>query len=132
MAVGILNLSQRSFVKIFEPSNWAAILLGPKTFILFFSKKSVIPFTKGFSGPTMIKSIFLSNINFFNFSKLSVSNLIFSGKGIASLGFDNWISTISQFLILNEGLLTILPSTFSCLFSIKILILLLEMEKLFW
>ena len=42
-------------------------------------------------------------ITIINSSSYRISNLIFSGKGIASLGFGNCISTISQFFILNEG-----------------------------
>jgi len=52
-----LFLLQIDFIKDFEPSSFEAYLLGPKTFILFFFKKSTIPFTKGCSGPTITKSI---------------------------------------------------------------------------
>ena len=38
LAVGILYFLQMFFVKILEPSNCVAILLGPKTLILNFSK----------------------------------------------------------------------------------------------
>ena len=65
-AVGILYLSQIFLVKIFDPSSLAADLFGPKTLILFFSKKSTIPSTSGFSGPTIIKSIPCLVINSFN------------------------------------------------------------------
>ena len=51
-AVGILFSLQIFFIKAFDPSNFAANLLGPKTLILFFFKKSTIPFTNGSSGPT--------------------------------------------------------------------------------
>ena len=51
-AVGILFLSQSFFIKAFDPSSLEAYLLGPKTFTLFFIKKSTIPFTNGSSGPT--------------------------------------------------------------------------------
>ena len=47
------------------------------------------------------------------------------------MGLGNRISIISKFLILNEGLFTISPSAFSCLFFIKFLTLLLEIDKLF-
>ena len=47
------------------------------------------------------------------------------------MGLGNRISIISKFLILNEGLSTISPSAFSCLFFIKFLTLLLEIDKLF-
>ena len=51
LAVGILYFLQIFFVKILEPSSCEAILFGPNTLIFSFSKKSVIPSTKGFSGP---------------------------------------------------------------------------------
>ena len=38
LAVGILYFWQIFLVNIFEPSSWDATLLGPKTFILNFSK----------------------------------------------------------------------------------------------
>ena len=60
---------------------------------------------------TMLEFLLITIINS---SSYRISNLIFSGKGKASLGFGNCISTISQFCILNEGLFTVLPSTFSC------------------
>ena len=44
------------FVTIFDPSSIEAILFGPNILILFFSKKSTTPSTKGFSGPTTNKS----------------------------------------------------------------------------
>ena len=53
-------------------------MLGPKTLILFSSKKSTIPSTNGFSGPTTTRSILLDNIKFFNSSKSSKFNEIFS------------------------------------------------------
>ena len=56
-AVGILYFWQRFFVKIFDPSNWEAALSGPNTLTEEFSKKSTIPSTRGFSGPTISKSI---------------------------------------------------------------------------
>ena len=70
MAVGILYFSHNSFVKILEPSSCEATLLGPKTLILFFFKKSTNPSTKGFSGPTIIKSILFLITVFFISSKL--------------------------------------------------------------
>ena len=57
-----MYFSQSFFVKIFEPSSCEAILFGPKTFMLFFFKKSPIPSTRGFSGPTITISI-LSHID---------------------------------------------------------------------
>ena len=77
LAVGILFLAQIIFIKAFEPSNLEAYLLGPKTFTLFFFKKSTIPFTKGSSGPTTTKSILYNFINFKNFLKFSISTSIF-------------------------------------------------------
>ena len=47
-------------VNIFDPSSWEAFLFGPKTIILCFSKKSVIPFTNGTSGPIISNWIFFS------------------------------------------------------------------------
>ena len=49
-----------SLVNFFDPSNWAAFLLGPKAFIPFFVNSSTIPFTRGISGPCTTKSIFFS------------------------------------------------------------------------
>ena len=43
LAAGILNLVHKFFIKIFEPSNCDAFLLGPNTLMFLFSKKSVIP-----------------------------------------------------------------------------------------
>jgi hypothetical protein len=76
--VGILCFSHRFLVKILEPSSCEASLLGPKTLILFASKKSTIPSTNGFSGPTIIKSILFNNIKSFNSLKFSKFKLIFS------------------------------------------------------
>ena len=56
-AVGIFFILHTFFINAFDPSNLAAYLLGPKTFILFFSKKSTNPLTKGSSGPIIIRSI---------------------------------------------------------------------------
>ena len=78
ISVGILNFSQIFFVKIFDPSSCEHNLFGPNTFILFFSKKSTKPSTKGFSGPTTTKSILFLLIKFFTCSKLSKSKLTFS------------------------------------------------------
>ena len=60
-----------------------------------------------------------------------MSNLISSGKGIGCIGTGNinWIN--SQFLTLNEGLFTVIPSTLIQFPSIKLFILFLENEKLF-
>ena len=52
--------------------------MGPNTLILFFSKKSTIPSTKGFSGPTIIKSILFCIINFLNSFRFPRSISIFS------------------------------------------------------
>ena len=57
LAVGILYSSHINFVNVLEPSNLDEYLFGPKTFIFFCSKKSTIPSTKGFSGPTITRSI---------------------------------------------------------------------------
>ena len=54
----MLYFLQIFFVNILDPSNLEAILLGPKVLILYFLRKSTIPSTKGFSGPTINKSIF--------------------------------------------------------------------------
>ena len=59
-AVGIPYCLQIFFVKVLEPSNCEAFLLGPNTLIFFSFKKSDIPSTNGFSGPTTTKSICLS------------------------------------------------------------------------
>ena len=56
-AVGILYFLHKFFVNIFEPSSCEAALLGPNTLILFSFKKSTIPSTRGFSGPTITISI---------------------------------------------------------------------------
>ena len=72
LAVGILYFSHKFLVNILEPSSRDALLLGPNTLILFFSRKSTIPFTNGFSGPTITKSILLEIIKFFNPSKSSI------------------------------------------------------------
>ena len=56
-AVGMLCCLHKDFINAFDPSNCAAYLSGPNTLILFFFKKSTIPFTKGSSGPTTTKSI---------------------------------------------------------------------------
>ena len=68
-------------MNILEPSSFDAILFGPNTFILFSLKKSTIPSTNGFSGPTITRSILFSNIKSFNFSKSFISISIF---------FDTW------------------------------------------
>ena len=77
-AVGILYFLHKFFVKIFEPSSCEETRSGPNTFILFCVKKSTIPSTSGFSGPTIIMSIPSSLITLFNFSKLFSSISIFS------------------------------------------------------
>ena len=56
-------------MKIFEPSSFEQNLSGPKTFKSCFLRKSTIPFTKGSSGPTIVKSITFSFKKFFIFSK---------------------------------------------------------------
>ena len=56
-AVGILYFLQTFLVNVFDPSNCDSTLFGPKTFIFFSCKKSAIPSTKGFSGPTTTNSI---------------------------------------------------------------------------
>ena len=45
--------------------------------MLLISKKSTIPFTNGFSGPTIIKSILFVKIKSFNSLKLSKLRSIF-------------------------------------------------------
>ena len=77
-AVGILYFSQMCFVKIFDPSSLADLRLGPKTDIFFFSRKSTIPLTNGFSGPTITKSILFSSIKFWTNPKLFMSTSTFS------------------------------------------------------
>ena len=67
LAVGILYSSHINFVKVFEPSSLEEYLLGPKTFIFFCSKKSTIPSTKGFSGPTITRPILFFLIKFSKF-----------------------------------------------------------------
>ena len=88
-AVGILYFLHIFFVKIFDPSSCDAIWLGPNTLILCLSKKSTIPSTSGFSGPTTTKSIFclrikfLSEVKFFRFIFIFVANFAvpaFPGK----------------------------------------------------
>ena len=78
LAVGILYFSQIFFVKIFEPSSWDANLLGPNIGIFILSKKSTIPSTNGFSGPTIINWIFSESINFLRALKSSALIKIFS------------------------------------------------------
>ena len=56
-AVGILYFSQIFFVNILDPSSCDEILSGPNISIPLLLKKSTIPSTSGFSGPTIIKSI---------------------------------------------------------------------------
>ena len=65
-------------MNVLEPSSFDAILLGPKTFIPEFWKKSYIPSTKGFSGPTTNNSIFFSSAIFLMFPKSSIFIEIFS------------------------------------------------------
>ena len=78
--MGILYFLQIFFVKVFDPSNWEGIFLGPKTLIPLFSKKSTTPFTNGFSGPTITKSTLDCFKNFKTFSKSSISKSIFSAS----------------------------------------------------
>ena len=59
--VGNFIFLAKFFVKVFDPSNCELILSGPKTLIFVFLKYSTIPSTKGFSGPTIINSIFFSS-----------------------------------------------------------------------
>ena len=58
LEVGILYSLHNFLVKVFDPSSLAAILLGPNIFILVLLKKSDIPSTSGFSGPTTNNFIF--------------------------------------------------------------------------
>ena len=55
-------------------------LLWLNTLILLLSKKSTIPFTNGFSGPTITKSTLDCFKNFKIFSKSSISKSIFSAS----------------------------------------------------
>ena len=101
-AVGILYFSHIFFVNILEPSSCEEILLGPNTFIPLFVRKSTIPSTRGFSGPTITKSILYSSTNFPSLLKSNMSSFTFSainlvpalpGKqyNLLSLGdFDIW------------------------------------------
>ena len=61
-AVGIFFILHNFFIKAFEPSSLEANLLGPKTFIFFFERKSTRPLTNGSSGPTITRSIFFNFI----------------------------------------------------------------------
>ena len=62
-AVGMLWRVKKSLAKDFEPSNWAAVCVGPKIFKPFARKASTIPATSGASGPTMAKPIWFSWAN---------------------------------------------------------------------
>ena len=46
---------KKSLENVFDPSNWAAALEGPNTLILFDTKKSVNPLTRGCSGQIITK-----------------------------------------------------------------------------
>ena len=74
----MLYFLQIFFVKIFDPSSWEGIFFGPNTLIFSFSRKSTIPLTKGFSGPTTTKSVFAFIKKFLISSKLFISISIFS------------------------------------------------------
>ena len=52
--------AQRSLVKPFEPSSWAAAFDGPKTLMPAARRSSAMPATSGASGPTTTRSIDLS------------------------------------------------------------------------
>ena len=67
-------------MKALEPSSFAANLLGPKTLILFFFKKSTMPLTKGSSGPTITMSI----LNFFTSCRIFLKSKILTSTLIAS------------------------------------------------
>src|SRR5438874_1798208 len=56
-AVGIFSALINSLAKIFEASNCAAFLFGPKTFSPSASNKSTIPAASWSSGPTTVRSI---------------------------------------------------------------------------
>ena len=59
-ALGISYFEQRSFINPLEPSNWAALALGPNALMPAFFSLSTRPATNGASGPTTTKSIFSS------------------------------------------------------------------------
>ena len=59
----MLYFLHKFLVNILDPSSFDANLFGPNTLMLFFFKKSTIPSTRGFSGPTIIISILFSSIN---------------------------------------------------------------------
>ena len=67
-------------VNILEPSSWDDILSGPKIFIFVFLKKSTIPSTNGFSGPTIINFILLESENSLILIKSEISISIFSAS----------------------------------------------------
>ena len=62
-AVGILYFLRKSFMNSFDPSSCAAPFDGPKHLNPDSSNLSVIPLTKGFSGPMTVKSICLLMAN---------------------------------------------------------------------
>ena len=57
-AVGILYFLRKSFMNSLDPSSCAAPFDGPKHLNPDSSNLSVMPLTKGFSGPMIVKSIF--------------------------------------------------------------------------
>ena len=59
-------------MKLFDDSNNAASLVGPKQSILFLIRISISPFASGASGPTTTKSI-LFDLQYDTISLLSVS-----------------------------------------------------------
>ena len=63
-AVGILCRKQNSFVKLLDPSSFAASALGPNALIPAMVSLSMRPPTNGASGPTTTKSIdsFVQNL----------------------------------------------------------------------
>ncbi len=88
-------------VNIFEPSSWDEILSGPKTFISESLKKSTIPSTKGFSGPTTIKLIpcLIENSLILLKSEKSISTLSAIVEVPALPGKQYILSTLGYFLI---------------------------------
>ena len=77
-ADGILNSEQKFFKNSLEPSSWDAFLEGPNTFILFSSKKSFIPSTRGTSGPTITISISFFFNSSYSWLKFDISTFKFS------------------------------------------------------
>ena len=70
-AVGMFSCLESFFVKTLLASSSAAFLVGPNTFKLSLSNKSIIPRASGASGPTIVKSIFFSLQNLLKPSRSS-------------------------------------------------------------